>query len=345
MPGERGRAVTSTPSLGRLEQVPLRDIWQSEAGDFTPWLAKPENIALLGDTIGIDLEVEAEEKEVGPFRADILCRDTVADDAWVLIENQLERTDHTHLGQLMTYAAGLRAVTIVWISSRFTAEHRAALDWLNSITSEEFSFFGLEVEAWRIGNSEPAPKFNMESSPNEWSRQVTSRKAALRDGELSESKQMQLEFWVEFQKYALEHATRIKPQKPQPRHWMTLAIGRTGFTLAAVASLWDNASQSYEKNELRAELGIRNAASAECLESLRRDRDALEVALGEPLNWYSEEGVQRCRAFVRREADLSARDRWPEYHAWLLQRLDRMHELFQPRIMQLDVEALSSEGS
>jgi hypothetical protein len=116
--------------LGKLERVDLRDIWTSEASDFTPWLARERNLEILGDTLGIELELEAQEKAVGPFRADILCKD-IATDSWVLIENQLERTDHTHLGQLLTYASGLEAVTIVWIAARFTEEHRSTLDWLN----------------------------------------------------------------------------------------------------------------------------------------------------------------------------------------------------------------------
>ena len=130
-----------------------------EASDFTPWLAQQDNITLLGEAIGIELEVETQEKNVGPFRADILCRDTV-NGHYVLVENQLERTDHGHLGQLLTYAAGLDAVTVVWVAARFTEEHRAALDWLNRATSTEFNFFGLEIEVWRIGDSAMAPKFN-----------------------------------------------------------------------------------------------------------------------------------------------------------------------------------------
>jgi len=126
-------------SLGRLEKIGLREVWLDEAADFTPWLARPENLRLLGETIGIVLECEAQEKEVGPFRADILCKDTTTG-SWVLIENQLERTNHTHLGQLLTYAAGLDAVTIVWITQRFTEEHRAALDWLNEKTEEGINF-------------------------------------------------------------------------------------------------------------------------------------------------------------------------------------------------------------
>ena len=136
-------------NLGRLEQVELRSIWANEAGDFTPWLAQEDNLRLLGDTIGIELELEERERAVGPFSADILCKDTVGG-AWVVIENQLERTDHTHLGQLITYAAGLKAATIVWIASRLTEEHRAALDWLNEITDGKFQFFGLEIEVWKI---------------------------------------------------------------------------------------------------------------------------------------------------------------------------------------------------
>jgi hypothetical protein len=123
-------------NLGRLQKVDLREAWSSESTDFTPWLAQEENLKLLGKAIDMELELESQEKEVGPFRADILCKDTATYD-WVLIENQLERTDHSPLGQLLTYAAGLNAVTIVWVAERFTEGHRAALDWLNEHTDEK----------------------------------------------------------------------------------------------------------------------------------------------------------------------------------------------------------------
>ena len=153
--------MKSQQNLGRLEKVELRDVWETEDRDFTPWLAKEEHLELLGEVIGIELELEAQEKDVGPFRADILCKNTADEsESWVLIENQIEKTDHKHLGQLMPYAAGLQAATIVWVASRFTEEHRAALDWLNKITDDDFKFFGLEVELWKIGNSPAAPKFN-----------------------------------------------------------------------------------------------------------------------------------------------------------------------------------------
>ena len=145
--------MAGTPELGKLERVDLRDVWETEDQNFTPWLAQDENISVLAETLGMDLVVEETEKAVGRFRADIVCREADSPDSWVLIENQLEQTNHTHLGQLMTYAAGLEAVTIVWIAHHFRQEHREALQWLNEITDKRFRFFGLEVVLWRIGDS------------------------------------------------------------------------------------------------------------------------------------------------------------------------------------------------
>lgn len=171
-------------TLGRLTPVELRNIWSSEASDFTPWLAREENLSILGEVLGVDLELEAQEQAVGPFRADILCK-KIGSGTWVLIENQLERSDHLHLVQLLTYASGLDAVTIVWIAATFTEEHRSTLDWLNRITDESFRFFGLEVELWRIGESPAAPKFNIVSKPNNWSRSVAQAARAIDDSKLS----------------------------------------------------------------------------------------------------------------------------------------------------------------
>ena len=171
-PNRKGGNGMVKPGLGRLERVELREVWTTEDQDFTPWLAQETNLAVLSETLNMELVAEGIEQGVGPFRADILCRDTM-DDSWVLIENQLKRTDHTHLGQLLTYAAGLQTVTIIWVAATFTDEHRAALDWLNEITDERFRFFGLEIELWQIGDSPAAPKFNVVSKPNEWTRSVS----------------------------------------------------------------------------------------------------------------------------------------------------------------------------
>lgn len=162
-------------TLGRLERVETRLIWANEAMDFTPWLA--DNLQFLGDAIGVELQLEAQEKSVGLFRADILAKDVQAN-SWVLIENQLACTDHSHLGQLITYAAGLEAVTVVWIAKMFTDEHRAALDWLNTISDEGIKFFGVQVEVWSIGDS-VAPKFNVVSRPNTWTKKGKGYKGAI----------------------------------------------------------------------------------------------------------------------------------------------------------------------
>ena len=142
--------------LSKLEDVDIRSIWDNETTEFTPWLAQPENIDNISEQIGIDLTVEEKEKPVGPYRADIFCKDE--DENPVLIENQLEGTDHKHLGQLLTYAAGLEAVTIIWVASEFSDEHRATLDWLNENTGQGINFFGIVVEV-KKGNGHYYPFF------------------------------------------------------------------------------------------------------------------------------------------------------------------------------------------
>ena len=322
-------------NLGRLEQVPLRDIWTTEDRDFTPWLAQEENLKLLGDTIGIELELEAQEKEVGPFSADILCKDT-ADDSWVLVENQLERTDHTHLGQLLTYAGGLQAVTIVWIARNFTDEHRAALDWLNEITDDKFRFFGLEIEVWKIGESGAAPKFNIVSKPNDWSRDVAQRASQLSRTELTETKKIQLDFWTAFNSHIDEHGALFKFGKPQPQNWMNISIGRGGFRIVGIASFWDSVKNSGENHELRADLYIDGINAKAHYQALELQREDIEKALDRQLTWHNPENARACRIGVRKVVDLNDRDRWEEYLTWLASEINEFYRYFRPIIRNLE---------
>ena len=284
-----------TNILGKLEKVDLRQIWSSEASEFTPWLAKEDNLKLLGDAIGLDLELESQEKNVGPFRADILCKET-ANNTWVLIENQLARTDHSHLGQILTYAAGLNAVTIVWVSTRFTDEHRATLEWLNDVTGEEINFFGIEIELWRIGDSSVAPKFNIVAKPNEWTKGGGSTER-VRKGELTETKQLQLEFWTNFRELCLENSKIIRPTKPLPQHWMNISIGRSGFKLTAIASFFDSATLTFDRQEVRAEFEIYDKNSKAYYVVLENEKNEIESEVGEPLTWYNPENKQVCRIY------------------------------------------------
>ena len=325
-------------NLGRLEKVDLREAWVSESSDFTPWLASVENIELLGDAIGLELEVEAQEKEVGSFRADVLCKDT-ASGHWVLIENQLEGTDHRHLGQLLTYAAGLDAVTIVWLAERFTEEHRAALDWLNRVTDERITFFGLEIELRRIGDTRKAPKFNVVSKPNDWARSVTDGANQL---DLTPAKRLQLEFWTQFRAFLLEKGSTLRATKPLPQHWMALAIGRAGFHLDAIFSTWNAEGESYDQGEIRAVLVI-DANGAAYFPQLEAARDEIESALGESLVWQAPMNARQRRVFLRRTADVRDRGQWPELNKWLKEKLEAMYRVFGPRVKALRVP-LSDDG-
>jgi hypothetical protein len=320
--------------LGKLQQVELRNIWTSEADDFTPWLAQEENLILLGDAIGIELELEAQEKNVGPFRADILCKDTATDN-WVLIENQLEKTDHVHLGQLLTYASGLKAVTIVWIAKRFTEEHRAALDWLNEITDDRFNFFGLEVELWQIGSSEVAPKFNVVSKPNDWSKTVAAGASQIKNTELTDSKILQRDFWAAFSDYVKEQGSNIKTTKPLPHHWMTIAIGRSGIRLNAIASLWDSVAESYSGHELRVELILFRDNAKKHFEHLETEQETIEKEVGEQLTWHNPSEKNNCRIYIRKPTNLKDRNNWPGQHEWLLSKLELFYKVFATRVKQL----------
>ena len=229
--------MTTANELARLERVDLRTVWTTEAQGFTPWLTQPENLAVLSEALNMELETEGQEERVGPFRADILCRD-MQDDSWVLIENQLERTDHNHLGQLLTYAAGLQTVTIIWVAQTFTDEHRAALDWLNEITDERFRFFGLEIELWRIGESPAAPKFNIIAKPNEWTRS-TARAAKIGSGILTEANLQNQRFWQQLDEHlkTKESPVKIEMQKRyfhQGQHYIRTNIRESGFKVEAL---------------------------------------------------------------------------------------------------------------
>ena len=243
--------------LSRLKRVDLRAAWPDEAAHFTPWLAQQENLELLGETLGMPLELEATERSVGPFAADILCKDPVSE-RWVLIENQLEQTDHTHLGQIITYAAGLNAVTVIWIARKFVEEHRAALDWLNEITAEGTDFFGVEVELWRIGDSpQVAPKFNIVSKPNAWSKQVS--KAARGSGQWDEES-----FFTALQKHdpaavAPARAIYAWAQEHMPEVWWgkgavdgSLFPGITiGDRWYSIAGLWTYGKLEFQFERMR----------------------------------------------------------------------------------------------
>ena len=328
--------TTPQNPLGRLEKVTLREVWPDEARDFTPWLASEDNIKLLADTLDMALEVEAQERNVGPFRADILCKDT-STDQWVLIENQLERTDHNHLGQLLTYAAGLNAVTIVWVAEGFTDEHRAALDWLNEITNDEFRFFGLEVELWRIGSSMAAPKFNITSKPNDWASTVNRATRLIDSGELTETKQLQLEYWTNLWKLHAERGSALRGSAARPRHWNNFSVGRSHFWLATTVNT--------QQHSIRVELSCRGSHADAYFHLLKQDQVEIESEAGNTLEWQELPNRKQIRISLSTSiSDPTDKSDWPKQHTWLLDKLEAFHRVFAQRVRLLNAEDYDPEA-
>lgn len=313
------------PELGRLEAVDLRACWENEATGFTPWLASDTNLGLLGEAVGMDLELAGQEQWVGPFRADILCKNTAMGDEgeWVLIENQLERTDHTHLGQLLTYAAGLHACSIIWIARQFTEEHRAALDWLNEHTTQEIKFFGLEIQLWRIGDSAFAPKFNVICRPNDYSRTVI----ASRDSG-GQQVSFRYAYWTAFLAKLAEAPGTLKLIKPSDANWISFSIGRRGFMINPVINSRDQ--------WIRVELYLAGPLAKSRFQQLQLRQTDIEARLG-TLVWEVMDGKRDCRiAIYKRSSNPKNEDEWSAQHIWIAEKAKAFHVAFAPLIRELE---------
>lgn len=161
-------------------------------------------------------------------------------DQWVLIENQIEKTDHTHLGQVITYASGLDAATIIWVAREFTEEHRTAIDWLNNISGEEFNFFGLEIELWQIGDSLPAPRFNVVAKPNDWKKSVTNASKKIKSDDLSDLGQKRLAYWNEFKLFLEKSETDIQIETAPARGYVEFPLNISGVVVSSFVSFASN---------------------------------------------------------------------------------------------------------
>ena len=314
----------STPKkLSKITHIDLRECWGNEATDFTPWLSKEENIARLGEVLGFGLAVKAQEEHVGSFRADILCEEPDTGKL-VLIENQLERTDHNHLGQILTYAAGLEAVSIVWIAEHFTEEHRAAVDWLNRITDSEFNFFGVEISVIKIDDSAPAPIFTIVAKPNGWSKEVHKVSQAV----ASEIKLAQKEFWSVFSEYMAANPSKLfHLQKPQPQDWAIVSMG----TNVAHIRLKINS----QKKKVSVRLEFADDADKHYFDALRQHKEAVEAAIGEPLEWQRLDGKKMSYVRLSCNGDFMNEGEYPALFAWFRARCERFVNVFKPLVKTL----------
>ncbi|MBR0642928.1 DUF4268 domain-containing protein [Plastoroseomonas hellenica] len=308
-----------TIALGKLEQVEPRSLWPLEAVDFTPWLA--ENLDALGEALGIDLEKTRVEAPVGSFACDIEARDTNSNRR-VIVENQLSETDHRHLGQLITYAAGLDAGVIVWIASRVREEHREAIDFLNRHTNDNLDFFLVTLEVIRISGSLPAVVFNLTASPNAWAKTASLPSQKL----TSERTLAYQEFYQGLMDELREKHRFTNARAAQPQSWYAFSSGTSGITY--------NASFASGRR-LRAELYIdvgEIAPNKSIFDNLKSQETQIESALGERLLWERLDGKRACRISAIRENTtiIDAAAQGDEIREWLVQHLLQFKAVFGP---------------
>ncbi|HWO69481.1 MAG TPA: DUF4268 domain-containing protein, partial [Actinomycetota bacterium] len=306
----------------------LRGVWSDEARDFTPWLR--ENVALLAEALGVELETEGREVAVGPFSADLVAVEP-GSGARVVIENQLGQTDHDHLGKLLTYAGGLEGRFAVWIAGRFREEHRQALEWLNEATGPETGFFGVEIELLRIDGSPPAPNFKVVVAPNE---PVKAARATA--GIVSERGLSYQAFWRSLLLELKERdpgATAASPERVGSRGWFGIPVGRVGFRVntAFVAG-----------GRMRVELYIDTGdheANKRAFDLLLERRGEIEGRFGETLHWDRLDHRRASRVYAERPGSIDApEEELEELRSWAVHRMLRLRDAVAPVIRTLSLQ-------
>lgn len=257
--------------LGKLQEIDIRKVWQHEQYDFSKWLASEENIQELGDALNLSLTDVETEKFVGNYRCDILCKDEITGKV-VLIENQLESTNHDHLGKIITYASGLDASVVVWIVSSARQEHASAIEWLNKHTDDDLSFFLVEVHAYKIGDSDPAPQFKIIEQPNDF---VKSVKAISKSSDISDSERCRLEFWTQLNEVLEERGKPFNKRKPTTDHWYSIAMGSSECHI----------SIDLVNKEHKIRVGVWIADNKELFDKFYENREQIETSCGFKLAW------------------------------------------------------------
>lgn len=311
-----------TDSLGSLKKMLLRSQWTNEPQDFTPWLADEMNIRLLGDVLGVELEVEKTEAKVGPYSADILAKTALGE--FVVIENRLEKCDHDHIGKALTYASVLEAKTVIWVAPKFSVEHLRAIDWLNDISSADISFFAVEIELWQIDDSRPAVRFNRVSRPIDMIKQQEVQR--LSEDSLSDKRQKQLKFWTDFRNTLITRNILSNPRTPQARYWFDIPLGHSLMYLSNIANTWDN------KIGVRVYLSARNGFADIAVPILLEHKAQIEADLGLKLDWGSNQDTKDKTIGVYKEFDFYDDSRWDEGVIWMAETVKQFRTVFIPFI-------------
>ena len=315
--------------LGALSRVKAQDVWSGESREFTPWLA--ENADLLGEALGMDLLHEQTEAAVGRYSADLVFREASRDER-VVVENMFGPTDHDHLGKLITYAAGLGASYAVLISPEFRDEHRSALTWLNSVSADDFGFFGVALEAWRIDGSRPAPRLRVEVEPDSWGRSMRAANPG------TERERAYQRFWGEFLPAFRDRYPGWTPRTatPSKHSWMLFPSSRSNLLRYSAAFC-----RPEGRYRLRAEAYIdtRDAETTKAVfDDLHRQKERMEEAVGETLDWNRIDNRRgsRISLYFPDEIRIGEEERWPEARDWLIEAMGRMRAAFNPAIQDLE---------
>lgn len=314
--------------LGELQTLDIREVWADEAKDFTPWLLN--NPQELSRALGLDLELHANEHPVGRFSLDLLGV-LAGTQERVIIENQLTSSDHSHLGQLLTYAGGTQARYVVWIAPSFRDEHLAAVKWLNDGTTEEIHFFAVEVSAVKIGDSLPAPLFKVVAQPNEWSKEYKASAAAVITGERG---QLQIEFYTKFlEVVAKKHPDWTSSKRGLPQNWLYLPAGFSGvsycvsFTSSLVKSEIIFGDRDEEINALR-------------FNYLKSHSEAIESAFGHELIWHLPEGNKQAIVRFVKNGDFMEVDTWGSEIEWMIDTQERLRKALAPYLKNIKTKQL-----
>lgn len=275
----------ATVKLGKLVEVDIRKLWSHEQYDFSNWLAEKENLELLNEAIGLTLSEVEKEVFVGSYRCDLVGKDEVTGEK-VIIENQLETSNHDHLGKIITYASGLDASVIVWIVKEAREEHRSAIEWLNNNTSTSINFFLIEVHAYQIGDSLYAPKFEIVEKPNGFIKNAKSQGGS---GEYNRSQSERLEFWNRFNEILVDRGKPFNVRKATTDHWYDVAIGVSGV----------HVSMTLVNKEGCIGIELYISDDKELYDQLESSKDEIESKLGLQLDWQRLDDKKASRIVYR----------------------------------------------
>ena len=257
--------------IGKLKEVDIRELWKHEQYDFSEWLSKKDNIENLNEKIGLTLVDISKETYVGAYRCDLVAKDETTG-IKVIIENQLEISNHDHLGKIITYASGLDAKVVVWIVKEAREEHRSAIEWLNNNTNNNVNFFLIEIHAYKIGESDPAPYFQIVEQPNDF---IKNNKSSNRDGSINKSQSQRIEFWNQFNNVVIARGKPFNIRKATTDHWYNVAIGTSEAHIEITLVNKDSL--------IGVELYITD--NKEFFDKLFEKREIIEEELGFKLDW------------------------------------------------------------